>query len=134
MWNWAFNQELDFATVVASTAVTGTTPVVSDPLDMRSHPGKRVAFCIEIDADIAHGCTFAIKDTTVEADGTPEDTTWATAKTNGSLAKFTATGRTVVSVDVQEKRPFLQVTATGDNALSAGTFRVTAVFMSRTGN
>lgn len=121
--DWTVDTEVSHAEILAPTDASGLTPITSSAFDMRTlPPGSRIFLILSADVSltgaIAHGVTFSVNDTTVEADGTPEDTGWAAAKTHGSLAKLTALGELGVSVEVAPGglRPFLQVVATGDDA------------------
>jgi hypothetical protein len=108
--------EADFLTpvqVVAPVQVTNVTPVVwpsaSTGVDLTLH-GRHGILVVIMAKRTAQGCTFTVTESATT------NGTYAAATTSGDLTKLTASGIQYVSVKYNPAKPFLRVTATGDNA------------------
>ena len=73
---------------------------------------------------IAHGVTFAVKESATSAGS------YTTATTHGDLTKLTAAGTQAVSVNIDPAKPFLKLSATGDDAATLFEVTGTVVFIS----
>lgn len=112
-----FEADIDAAQLLAPVqCASGTTPVVypsaSTGYDLRTL-GTRGRYLLIIDIKrTAQGMTYTVTESATT------NGTYAAATTSGSLAKVTASGVQHVSVKYNPAKPFIRVTATGDNAAS----------------
>lgn len=113
-WRILGNEDDVSATqLVAPVQTTNVTPVVkpsaSTGWDLRTYGRGR--FTIVITAlGAAQGITFTLTESATT------NGTYAAATTGSTLPKMTASGVQVVSVKRNPAKPFLRLTATGDNA------------------
>lgn len=131
---WAMDGDFAILALLAPQSTDGDTPIESDPIDLRDYPGRRIRFLLRaagVDAYTVEGplgdpasiytpdsafegeITFAVED--AEDDGTGEPDTWAAATTHGSLALLDAAGSRDVAMLTKKDRPFVRVTAVGDD-------------------
>lgn len=112
------------AQIVKPTQVTNTTPVVwpsaSTGYDLRLL-GRRSALLVINISRAAQGVTFSVTESATT------NGTYAAATTSGSLAKMTADGVEYVTVKRNLAKPFIRVTATGDNGSTDITASVTVI-------
>ncbi len=116
---------------IAPTAITDTTPLVSDAIDLYPSAGHGVAdrphtLRVALVAGIARtsgGVTFTV----TESDASDGD--YTAAETFGDLTKLSADGVRIVGVTRNPAKPYLKVTATGDTGSMASTAFATLCFV-----
>lgn len=99
--------------IVKPTRVQNTTPVVfpsaSTGYDLRTL-GRRHPLIVISVARTANGVTFTVTESATT------NGTYAAATTSGTLTKMSADGVEYATVKRNPAKPFIRVTATGDNA------------------
>jgi hypothetical protein len=121
-----FESDITAVQLIAPTAVTNVTPVVwpsaSTGIDMSGRGRRRILVVIDCNRT-AQGVTFTVTESATT------NGTYAAATTSGTLTKMTASGVQYVSVKFNPAKPFLRVTATGDNAATNITAGVTILYI-----
>lgn len=121
-----FEDDLTTTQLVAPVQTTNVTPVVKPSAttgwDLRTYGRGR--FLILITAlRTAQGLTFTVTESATT------NGTYTTATTSGSLAKLTASGMVCISIQRNWAKPFVRITATGDNAATDFTWSAVLVAM-----
>ena len=110
---YGFEADFVAAQIVKPTQVTNVTPVLfpssSTGYDLRLLGRRRPIVVITI-SRAAQGVTFSVTESATT------NGTYTAATTSGSLAKMTADGVEFITVKRNLAKPFIRVTATGDNA------------------
>jgi hypothetical protein len=108
-----FESGITAAHVIKPTHTTNTTPVVapsaSTGFDLTTI-GRHALLLVISTAVTSNGVTYSVTESATT------NGTYTAATTSGSLAKVTADGVLAVSVKRNPAKPFIRVTATGDNA------------------
>lgn len=121
---YGLEAEMMAAQIVKPTQVTNTTPVVwpsaSTGYDLRLLGRRRPLIVINI-SRAAQGVTFTVTESATT------NGTYAAATTSGTLTKLTADGVQYVTVKRNPAKPFIRVTATGDNASTDITAAITLI-------
>jgi hypothetical protein len=121
---YGIEADMAAANIVKPTRVQNTTPVVwpsaSTGYDLRLLGRKRPLLVIST-ARTANGVTYSVTESATT------NGSYTASTTSGDLTKVTADGVTIVTVKRNPAKPFIRVTATGDNASTDVTASVVVV-------
>lgn len=108
-----YEDDITVTQLVAPVQTTNTTPVVkpsgSTGWDFRTY-GRGRALLIITAARAANGITFTVTESATT------NGTYTAATIGGSLPKLSASGCQVITIQKNPAKPFVRLTATGDNA------------------
>jgi hypothetical protein len=130
---WAVDEEVVATVLVAPTAVTDATPVVSTALDLRTFsPGARHELVLEARADAAGntGGTWVVKESATSGGSYTTATTDGSLAATGAVANPTNVQRTV-AVLPNPAKPWLKITFTGADASAEATVSALLVTLPR---
>lgn len=120
-----FEGDVTLVQAIKPTSIADTTPVLSSAIDTRTYPRNRILVVCNL-ARTNNGVTFSVTESATSGG------TYAAATTSGTLTKLSLDGVRYVTVQRNAAKPFIKVTATGDNGTMACIASASVLFIADT--
>lgn len=118
-----FEADVDVVQGLKPTAIADVTPVLGGAIDTSAHPRRRILVACNL-TRTSNGVTFAVVESATSGG------TYTAATTSGTLTKLSLDGVRFISVKHNKAKPFIKVSATGDNATMDCVASATVLFIS----